>query len=196
VFRHPRRALGFASPCARGLAVGRRMPCTRLDRQRRAPRARAAYGAPPGGESSYARRRSRSCSARLGDRERNDGRLGQRVRDILERKETESNGAFKRAELRWVTAFGASSQVRSGRARKAQPTAWAAEVGHEAITAHSCLAARGGRRGRPHSLRGCLVGRNRAGVAPALTRAERARSRGSYSLVNRAGEAARAAQMR
>jgi hypothetical protein len=65
-----------------------------------------------------------------------------------------------------------------------------------AIPPRSCPVGRGGRPDRPHSSRGCLVDRSKAGAAPARTRVERARSRGSYSsALHRAGGTARAAQM-
>lgn len=75
--------------------------------------------------------RSRSRSTRIGNRERDGDRLGQRVRNILESEDPEPDDALKARRLRRLTALRAGSQVGPGGGSEAQPAVRAAEVGHE-----------------------------------------------------------------
>ena len=79
--------------------------------------------------------RSRSRSARLGNRDRDRDRPGQLVGEVLGSDETEAERALEADDqLRRLTAFRASNQIRSCGSSETQPAARTAEVGH-AITA-------------------------------------------------------------
>jgi hypothetical protein len=71
-----------------------------------------------------------SSCAGLWHLNRDGGRLGQFVGEILRSDESETQGALAGHLLRRLAAFRASRDVRRGRWCEAQPAVWAAEVGH------------------------------------------------------------------
>ena len=124
-----RLARGSAPRFERGRAVGLWMPRLRQDPGCRR-RVRAGCGPRPYGGCVGAGR-SRPRSTRIGNRERDGDRLGQRVRNILGPEDPKPDHASKAGRLRWLTALRAGSQVGPGGGSEAQPAVRAAKVGHE-----------------------------------------------------------------
>lgn len=132
VLAPPRPVLAFAPRSSQGPVGGFWRPCLRAGRQRRGRRARAGFGAQLGaGCVGAGRSRSRSG---LGDRERDDLRLGQPVRVALGSEVTEADGVFEAERLQWLGALRAGNQVRPRGGGEPQPAVRAARECHEPET--------------------------------------------------------------
>ena len=146
--RRPRARWSARRP-ARGVAAGRLTRLHRCDRQLHSRSAPAGVVAPLAGGCAGG---GRSCprSVRVGKRDRYGGCAGQLVWEVLWSDQTEANGALEDGDrLRRVTAFRTGSDVSLDDASEAQPTAWAAQVGHgysERSASGSCRTRRVARR--------------------------------------------------
>jgi hypothetical protein len=98
-------------------------------RQRRGRRVRRALIAPP--REIRCAGRSRSRSARLGNRDRDGACLGQRVTHVLRPEQAEADSELKAGDpLKRPAALGACNRVRHRSASETQSAAWAANRGH------------------------------------------------------------------
>ena len=120
---------GHATATAAWQRRRRRGPGSARARQRRGRRVRGALIAPP--REIRCAGRSRSRSARLGNRDRHGDCLGQRVRNVLRPEQAEADSALKAGDpLKSPTALGAHSDVRHRGGSETQPAARAANRGH------------------------------------------------------------------
>jgi hypothetical protein len=126
-----RRSLWSARPLVRGCACGRRVRRHRSYRRSRGRRA-CVVGARRLCEGSAGVSRSRPFSAQVWYRKRNGNRLRQRVRQILDGDEPESDEALSVGDrLRRPAALGARDQLRGHGRGEAQAAAGTGDVRHD-----------------------------------------------------------------